>query len=359
VTISLDLDPVRLAGQLLVVGFSGPRLPDAIARALAAGHLGGVILFGRNLPSADAACALTSAVATHAAPEWPPFIGIDEEGGRVTRLPLPLPRLPALRKLGEEGSQEHVRKLGTALGGLLSALGINLDFAPVLDVDTNPDNPVIGDRSFGPDPHLVARFGAELAQGLLSSGVLPCGKHFPGHGDTSLDSHLELPYVRHPESRLRAVEFLPFLAAIRADIPALMTAHVVYDALDPEVPATLSDAIGQRLLRSELGFSGVLFSDDLEMQALSARMDIAESAERAVRAGCDALLICHRADVQARAHAALSRLCVEDARFRARALEAVNRSLAWRQRFPPRPGTPAELEQARLELETLLAARIR
>jgi beta-N-acetylhexosaminidase len=199
--------------------------------------------------------------------------------------------------------------------------------------------------------------GAELSQGLLSGRVLPCGKHFPGHGDTRLDSHLELPYVPHPETRLRAVELPPFQAAIQAEIPALMTAHVVYEALDPELPATLSKAIGQRLLRGELGFSGVLFSDDLEMRALSARMQIEETAELAIRAGCDALLICHDPELQARAQAALTRLCVDDARFRRRALEAVERSLAWRRRFPPRPGSLAELEQARLGLERLLVPR--
>jgi beta-N-acetylhexosaminidase len=350
-----NLDLEQLAGQLLVVGLPGPCLPAELETWLTSGGLGGVILFRRNLPDQDACLRITEAVCRLAPPDYPPFVGIDEEGGRVTRLPPPLPRLPPARVLGGmHDPPAGVRRVGEALGQLLRALGINLDFAPVLDVDTNPKNPVIGDRAFGRDPEVVAHCGVAFSDGLALADVLSCGKHFPGHGDTSLDSHLALPEVRHDQARLRQVELGPFRAAIEAQIPCLMSAHVVYSALDPGVPATLSERIGRGLLRDELGFSGVLFSDDLEMRALSDRMPIEESAIRAVRAGCDALLICHTAELVARARAALAAECRRSPTFTERCVVAVTRSLRARRRCPSRPAGHAQVDDRAQSLAALL-----
>ena len=350
----------QLCGQLLVVGFSGTSLPPALQAALRAGRMGGVIVFKRNLPTLEVAHALNCAALGAAPADLPPFIAVDQEGGRVGRLPPPFLKLPAMKKLGALGDEALLRRAGGVLGSELQKLGYNLDFAPVLDVDSNPDNPVIGDRAFSADPAEVARLAGALLDGLQGAGVMACGKHFPGHGDTHLDSHLELPFVRHPEARLRAVELPPFRDAVKRGVATLMTAHVVYDGLDADRPATLSPRISTELLRGELGFEGVLFSDDLEMRALADRMSVEESSVAALRAGCDALLVCSDLALAERAHAALVREAERDADFRARCTQAATRGLATRRRFPPRPDVDASGVGGReaRELEAEIASRL-
>jgi beta-N-acetylhexosaminidase len=217
---------------------------------------------------------------------------------------------------------------------MLAALGFSMDYAPVLDVHTRADNPVIGDRAFATEPKLVARAGLAFARGLVSAGVAACAKHFPGHGDTHTDSHLELPRVSHDRARLDAVELLPFRRAAR-EVPAIMSAHVVYDALD-QVPATLSHRIATDVLRGELGFRGVLVSDDLEMRAVSETLDAGEAAVAAIEAGCDALLVCSSEDAQLAACAALVKRAESSATFRVRCEEAHARVMLLRRAFAPR-----------------------
>lgn len=345
----MDLSLPELCGQLIVGGFSGTGLPVELSEELAAGRLGGVILFKRNLPDLETAHELCSAVLDACPDELPPFIGVDQEGGRVARFGEPVVQLPSMRVLGNIGDRDLVQRAAAALGTELAAIGFNLDFAPVLDVDSNPKNPIIGDRSFSPDPDTVARLGRAFARGLQQSGVLACGKHFPGHGDTKKDSHVDLPVVKRSKEQLDAVELPPFRAASHGGVAAMMTAHVVYEELDPGVPATLSRPICTGLLRGELGFGGVLFSDDLEMRALSDRYEIEQSAVAAVRAGCDALLICSDLELQRRAHAALVEKASSDDAFRARCSEARVRSLAARRQTPPRPVPGVEELRATLE----------
>ncbi|HLV20655.1 MAG TPA: beta-N-acetylhexosaminidase [Polyangiaceae bacterium] len=337
-----DLDLVRLCGQLLVCGFDGHDLPAPLAAALERGERGGVILFSRNVADSEQVTRLCKRVAERCPAELPPFIAVDQEGGRVARLGAPVVQLPPMRVLGATADPELCRRAGAILGTQLRALGFNLDFAPVLDVDTNPKNPVIGDRAFGSDPDVVARLGTAFADGLQGAGVLACGKHFPGHGDTAQDSHFDLPFVAHDKPRLDAVELPPFRAASLRKVASLMTAHVVYTALDPGIPATLSHKIATRLLRGELGFEGVLFSDDLEMRALSDRFDIERSAVAAVGAGCDALLVCKSSELLERAHAALVREAERDEAFAQRCRAAVRRSLLARRRCRPGPSDAPE-----------------
>jgi beta-N-acetylhexosaminidase len=332
-----ELELSRLCGQILVGGFDGPDLPPRYEQALREGRRGGAILFKRNVPDLDAVLRVCDAVRRAAPADLPPFLGVDQEGGRVVRLPAPFLALPPMRVLGEIGDLALVRRAARAVGAELAAAGFNLDFAPVLDVDSNPDNPVIGDRSFGRDPRTVMRAGVAFLQGLQDKSVLACGKHFPGHGDTSVDSHLDLPVITHPRSRLEQIELPPFRAASGAGIASMMTAHVVCEALDPGVPATLSRAVCASLLRAEIGFEGVLFSDDLEMAAIAARYPIEDAAVEAVWAGCDALLVCKSEDLQDRAHEALVKKAESDRRFRERCGEAVGRSLRVRRLAPPRP----------------------
>jgi beta-N-acetylhexosaminidase len=334
---TLDLPLSTLCGQLLVGGFSGATLPARFEKALREGRRGGAILFRRNLPDIASSAELCRAIVAAAGPELPPFIGVDQEGGRVTRLPPPFLTLPPMRTLASYGDLELTQRAAKAVGVELQAIGFNLDFAPVLDVDSNPDNPIIGDRSFGRDPRTVMRFAVAFMRGLQEAGVLACGKHYPGHGDTSVDSHVGLPVLTHDKGRFDRIELPPFRAASGAGIASLMTAHVVCDALDPGVPATMSRAICGSLLRAEIGFEGVLFSDDLEMAAVADRYAVEESAVESVWAGCDVLLVCKDEDVQDRAHEALVRRAESDSRFRDRCVEAATRALRIRKMCPPRP----------------------
>jgi beta-N-acetylhexosaminidase len=339
-----------LCGQMLVVGLAGLELDVSERRLLAAGERGGVVLFRRNV-GRDAAGlgqvrALNAAVLEACPTDRPPLIAVDQEGGRVMRLGPPAMQLPPMRRLGDADASpgaDLVRKVAAAQARELAALGFSMSFAPVADIHTRDENPIIGDRAFATTSEGVARLGGAWAEGLARGGILSCAKHFPGHGDTTVDSHLALPHVDRPKADLERLEIAPFRAlAKNAAVDSMMTAHVVYPALDPAQPATLSHAICTDLLRRELGFSGVLFSDDLEMKALT--MPTGEAAIRAVNAGCDILLVCSRADLAAAAHEALVHEAEKNAPFRTRCEEAFARGIAMRRRVPPAPvASDAEL----------------
>jgi len=237
-----------------------------------------------------------------------------------------------MRALAAAEDTRLTRDAARILGRQLRAVGVNLNFAPVLDVDTNPDNPVIGDRAFGRTPDLVIAHALAFADGLRDGGVLACGKHFPGHGDTDLDSHLALPTLRHDLARLNEVELRPFRAAAQR-IPSLMTAHVVFEAIDPSVPATMSSAVIDRILREQLGFDGAVFSDDLEMKAITERYTVEEAGVLAVEAGCDLLLVCSDLEAAARLRDALATEAGRSKRFRARLTEARSRADELRRRI--------------------------
>ncbi len=336
-----------LCGQMLVVGLEGQILQAAEERTLAAGERGGVVLFRRNIaPALRAVAELVAAVNRTTTAELPLLVAVDQEGGRVMRLGPPAMQLPPMRKVGDLQDEDLVRRLAEAQARELAALGITMSFAPVADIHTRDDNPIIGDRAFATTPAAVARFAGAFAEGLGRGGVLSCAKHFPGHGDTTVDSHHALPRVERARAELARIELASFAAlAKNPAIDAMMTAHVVYPALDPDQPATLSHAICTGMLRKELGFSGVLFSDDLEMKALT--MPTGEAAVRAVLAGCDVLLICSRADLADAAHEALVREAERSAAFRARCEEASGRALAMRRRVRSSPVT-SEADLARV-----------
>lgn len=341
-----DLSLQVLCGQIIVGGFDGFELPDRFASSLRQGHRGGAIQFKRNVRDLESTYALCSAIRSVCPPELPPFIAVDQEGGRVARLRGWFPSLPPMRLLGQTNDFYLATRVGKHLGRALAALGFNLDFAPVLDVDSNPNNPIIGDRSFATHPERVASLAVAFALGLEESGVLSCGKHFPGHGDTSVDSHVGLPIIHHDRARLDAIELVPFRAYAQANLGTIMTAHVVVTSFDEKVPATLSPRVCTDLLRRDVGFRGVLFSDDLEMAAVAATYAIEDSAVLSIRSGCDALLVCSDEDLQDCAHAALVRECERDEAFRARCIEAVDRGLEARRRKPPCPTSSVEEAKA-------------
>lgn len=304
-----------LVGQLLIVGFDGndEEPPPAVAAALESAEVGGVILFRRNVDTVEQVSALNQRIHQLAkdAPA-PPFVSLDQEGGRVVRIKEPLTPIPPMRALGEMRDARLTADVSEVVATEVSALGFNLNFAPVLDVDTNPKNPIIGDRAFASDPADVARTAGAFLLGHHVAGVIPCGKHFPGHGDTLLDSHKDLPVIEHKMERLNSIELLPFKQMIEADIPMLMTAHILVPEIDPEHPATLSRAAIRELLRDKLGYDGVVITDDLEMSAVAERYSIEEMVELGLRAGVDIFLICRTEERWKRAHAHLFKLAKEN-----------------------------------------------
>lgn len=332
-------------GQALFVGFEGISCPPPLLDLIAAGRVGGVVLFARNVESPRQVRRLVRELRAREPEDAPLVIAIDQEGGRVQRLRKPWTEWPPMRRLGEldadgpagdaaAGGAPPVLDATTAVARALAVelrdCGIGLDFAPVVDVDSNPTNPVIGDRSFGRDPAQVAALASAFITAMQGEGVGCCAKHFPGHGDTTLDSHLALPTITHDLERLLSVELPPFAAAIDAGVASIMSAHVVFAAIDARRPATLSpDVMG--LLRERLGFDGLVFSDDLEMKAVADHWRPREIVELALGAGVDALLACKRFDLVTEL---LARL---EAQPDARLENALRRVAAFKRRFalPP------------------------
>jgi len=281
----------RHIGQLAIAGFSGYNIPPELRLVAREFDLGGVIFFARNVESPEQVAEL-SRQAREMAQDIPLWVSVDQEGGRVARLKAPFTVWPPMMTLGRSGDTTLAARFARALAAELKAVGISLDYTPVLDIHTNPKNPVIGDRALAERADDVAKFGRVIIETLQKEGIAACGKHFPGHGDTSTDSHHELPLVEHPPDRLDAVEFVPFRDAIDAGVASIMTAHILVPSLDEERPATLSPAIVDGLLKKKLGFGGLVLSDDLGMSAISKRHGVPEATVAAISAGCDAVLMC-------------------------------------------------------------------
>ena len=339
----------RDIGQLLIGSFPAPRVPPELRALAREFDLGGAILFSRNVEAPEQVAELAGEIELlgRTMPAW---VSVDQEGGRVARLKEPFTRWPPMAVLGRARSQQLAERFGRALARELRAVGVTLDYAPVLDIHTNPKNPVIGDRALAEKAEDVAQLGCAIIRALQSEGVAACGKHFPGHGDTSADSHLELPLVEHPPDRLRAVEFEPFRAAIREGVTFIMTAHVLVPAFDDQRPATLSPSIVQRLLREELDYPGVILSDDLEMKAVSARRPVPAAAVEAVKAGCDAVLVCSGdIELQAATLEALIKAVEANEISHARLDDAMKRLRTAKERFlaAERPKTSARLRELR------------
>ena len=305
------------AAQLLVAGIEGTEPGEDAVQAVQGYQVGGVILFGRNVESAEQLAALTNGLKELNGDYVPLFLCVDQEGGRVDRMPPEVSRTPSAWSVGQTLDTEGV---GAAYGALLAeecaAFGFNMDFAPSLDIWSNPENTVIGDRAFGTDAAAVTGAANETALGILSGGVIPVAKHFPGHGDTAVDSHYGLPVVDKSLEELEELELRPFRQAIDTtcvygtyggdtSIPAIMVAHILLSQIDPDNPASLSPEVVTGLLREEMGYEGVVCTDDLTMGAISNTYGMGEAAVLAVEAGCDLLLVCHGADNLAAAHAAL------------------------------------------------------
>ena len=283
----------RLAGSVLCVGLAGPGVDAEERTELRALGPGAVVLFARNVTTLDATRRLLADARDVIGGEAPALGCVDQEGGRVVRLRFSAEAIPPMLALGATGDAALAERVGERLGDELRAVGANVDFAPVLDLALEPENTAIGSRSLGDDPARVALLGAAIIRGLQRRGVAATAKHFPGHGATALDSHLTLPVVAADAATLRARDLVPFAAAIAEGVRAVMTAHIVVHAFDAERPATLSPRILGTLLRSELGFDGVCFTDCLEMAAIVGESGTARAAALAVAAGADAVLVSH------------------------------------------------------------------
>ena len=283
----------RRAASRFVVGFDGTSLTPDLRELLDLG-IGGVILFRRNVVDPWQVASLNAEILRHA--KRPIFVSVDQEGGPVQRLRAPFTEMPPHGVLGKIGDPALTQKVASVIARELLALGFNADYAPLADVNTNPANPVIGIRSFGETPDLVGCHAAAWIDGMQGAGMMACAKHFPGHGDTSQDSHYDLPKLGHARARMDSIELPPFAKCIEHEVASIMTAHVVFETLDPGVPATLSRKVLTGLLRESMKYEGLIVSDDLEMKAIADTVGVAKSAVLSIEAGADVLLVCKSRD---------------------------------------------------------------
>jgi len=285
-------DLKNLVGQLFMVGFDGVTVPREFQEAVKEHKLGGTIYFKRNVESPAQLAELSNELQFSCRDKVSPFmlIAIDHEGGKVNRLIKPFTKFPGNEYLGEINSPKMGFQFGAIIAKELKAVGINVNFAPVVDVNTNPDNPVMKERMFSSDPEVCGKLGSAVCRGIQKMGVAAVAKHFPGHGDTQVDSHLDLPRIDKPLSELEKVELIPFKRMVRSRVEGIMTAHILNSALDPDYPATLSEKTIQPILRQGMRYSRLIFSDDMEMKAISDNYGADEAAILAVKAGCDVLV---------------------------------------------------------------------
>ncbi|ETT29533.1 beta-N-acetylhexosaminidase [Paenibacillus sp. FSL H7-0942] len=331
-----DLTLEQKVGQLLMCGFHSQHADEQITRLIRDYHVGGVIYFRRNVESVDQLTRLSAELQEMAAEAGalPLMISVDQEGGMVARIDQEgMTQVPGNMALGATGNAEYTLECAQILGRELKNIGIDMNLAPVVDVNNNPLNPVIGVRSYGEHAESVAAHGVAAITGYQSQGIAATAKHFPGHGDTAVDSHLGMVTVPHDRNRLEQMELLPFRKAIEAGVDAIMTAHVMFPSIEPEpIPATLSHKVLTGLLREEMGFEGIIITDCLEMHAISKPYGVAEAAIRAVEAGADLILVSHTLQDQVAALEAIVE-AVRTGRISEEVIhQAVERIMTWKKK---------------------------
>ncbi|RPK28392.1 beta-N-acetylhexosaminidase [Paenibacillus xylanexedens] len=331
-----DLTLEQKVGQLLMCGFHSQHADEQITRLIRDYYVGGVIYFRRNVESVDQLTRLSAELQDMAAEAGalPLMISVDQEGGMVARIDKEgMTQVPGNMALGATGNPEYTLECAQILGGELKNIGIDMNLAPVVDVNNNPLNPVIGVRSYGEHAESVAAHGVAAITGYQSQGIAATAKHFPGHGDTAVDSHLGMVTVPHDRNRLEQMELLPFRKAIEAGVDAIMTAHVMFPSIEPEpIPATLSHKVLTGLLREEMGFEGIIITDCLEMHAISKPYGVAEAAIRAVEAGADLILVSHTLHDQVAALEAIVE-AVRTGRISEEVIhQAVERIMTWKRK---------------------------
>ncbi len=333
-------------GELFIMGFSGKELGDDTAAFISQARIGGVILFSANYESPRQVTSLINQIQESRYGQLPLWITVDHEGGKVQRFKEGFTRLPEADVIAKKDSPKLLFELSEKVATELSAVGVNVNFAPVADINSNPKNPVIGTRAYGEDEDTVSKMVSAFVRGHLTGGVQPCVKHFPGHGDTTVDSHFALPKVEDSLESLRARELRPFSKAFKSGCRWVMTAHLMNPNLDPELPATLSSAILEDLLRDEMRYTGLIVSDDLEMKAITEHYGVDEAPRLAIEAGCDLLI--YRSEAATRhAYAALVKALEEGRLMPERVLESAERSreLKKESHMPYAPKDPAAAAQ--------------
>jgi beta-N-acetylhexosaminidase len=295
---STTLEAARKAlGQLFIVGFSGLELSDETSSFLSQANIGGVILFSHNYDSPAQVAELVNQVQScrQGLPLW---VSVDHEGGKVQRFKKGFTKIPEAAVIGACDSPKLAFEISEMIAKELRAVGINVNFCPVADIHTNPKNPVIGARSYGTDEEIVSKMVTAMVRGHLVQGVQPVVKHFPGHGDTTVDSHFALPKIDTPLEVMREREFKPFIRAFKSHCSMVMSAHIICNKIDPKVPATLSSFILREILRKELRYNRIIISDDMEMKAITDHFGAEDAPRMAIEAGCD--LLCYRSEAAAR-----------------------------------------------------------
>jgi beta-N-acetylhexosaminidase len=286
-------------GQLVIVGVDGYENDEHSRALIEKYHVGGFILFKSNIQDSKQMLALLNSLKnTNTVNKVPLFLSVDEEGGRVSRMPREFLKFPTNNEIGKLNNSDLSYQIGSIIGEELKSFGFNMNFAPVLDINSNPQNPVIGDRSFGSEEGIVTKLGIQTMKGLQNQNIISVVKHFPGHGDTSVDSHIGLPKVNNDLERLESFELLPFSAAIENNVEAIMVAHILLPKIDPNYPASFSKTIISDILRKNMNFNGVVITDDFTMGAIVKNYDIGRAAVRSIKAGSDLVLVCHDFDKQ-------------------------------------------------------------
>ncbi len=321
-------------GQMIFAGVSGKELNAETEQLLKNYKFGGIIFNGKNFSSPSQTVAYVNALkAVNSNNKLPLFFGIDQEGGRISKLPGDLIDIPSNMEIGDINNPSFSFEIGSVLGKLVNAYGFNINFAPVLDVNSNPKNPVIGDRSFGNNPSIVSELGVQTMKGIQSEKVIPTIKHFPGHGDTSVDSHLELPIVNKSLPELEKLELIPFDRAIDEGAEMVMIAHILLTKVDQKLPSSLSKEIITGILRNEKGFDGVIITDDMTMKAITENFNIGSAAVMSVQAGSDMIMVAHDYDNIMKVFSALKKAVEHGDISEERLNESVTRILKLKKKY--------------------------
>ena len=284
-------------GQMITVGIDGTEINEQTKKLIIDKKVGGVILFKNNIIDHNQLLELINNLKdTNSKNKVPLFISVDEEGGRVSRLPKEIKKLPSKQTIGRINDKELAYKIGETIGYSLKSFGFNMDFAPVLDINSNDKNIVIGDRSFSSNKEIVSTLGVNEIKGFKSSGVIPVAKHFPGHGDTAVDSHYELPIIDKTLEELKSLELVPFKIAINENVPCIMISHIMLSQIDDINPSSMSRTLINDILRKDLNFDGVIVTDDMTMGAITNNYDISKACIKSINAGADLLLVCYGYD---------------------------------------------------------------
>lgn len=321
-------------GQMLLVGIEGTVLDAQAKRMITEDKIGGIILYKDNIKSLKGMVQLINSLKkSNSGNPAPLFMSVDQEGGKVSRMPKEYSAMYSNGTVGSLNNANAAEMMGRLLARVVSSAGFNMNFAPVLDIHSNPKNPVIGDRSFGNSASQVTTLGIAEMKGMESEQVIPVIKHFPGHGDTSVDSHLDLPVVNKTADQLATLEWIPFQNAIKEGVDAVMVAHILYPQLDPDKPSSLSRVITTDFLRDQMGYQGLVITDDLTMGAIMKNYDLATAAVEAINAGSDVLLVAHGYDNEKRVREAILEHIKNGKLQEARIDESVYRILALKAKY--------------------------